>query len=213
MIEHATPPAEFEKFRESALVIDASLPPLESHFRPLAARVQLLLSQARKEEQHRISPALAVEPNPKHGSENVSVDKIGPLRGQAAPLVAGLPPHAIDDAAIDIAVRIAVEVLSEIHTPASRIAGRDARVHPRSPLAAREQMPIAPARPKVAYPSTRPISPRSPQKHTKRNFALVVAGLSVIAFGAGALFSKQILGLLDAIAEYIRHLGIGTGLI
>ena len=42
MIDNATPPPEFERFRESALVIDASVPPLESHFRSLAARIQTL---------------------------------------------------------------------------------------------------------------------------------------------------------------------------
>jgi hypothetical protein len=207
MLDHATPRAEFEKFRESALVIDISMPPLESHFRALAARMRSLLNPARGEEQHPISPAAAVEPTFEDGSENHSDNKVV-LRVQLDRLLAGLPPPAVEDAAIDRALRTAAAVLSEIHTSESRIATGGAAVHarPMAALAAREPLPTGAARAEV--PATGPISPDSPQSHAKRSFAFILAGLVVIAFGAGVLFTKQITELLDTIAEYLHHFGI-----
>jgi hypothetical protein len=85
-----------------------------------------------------------------------------------------------------------------------------ARAHAVPPLAARERLPPA-ARPGEAYHSIRPTPPNSRQRHKKRNFALVVAGLAVLAFGAGVLFSEQITDLLRAIEEFLRYLGVGAG--
>jgi len=194
-IDHATPSAEFKRFRESAVVIDASVPPLESHFRSLAACVKSLLNPTPTEDRHEISSGRAegsqiFEP----GSAGYSPDESALLHGGAAPLEVGLPSDAIEDGAIESALRMAAAVLSEIRAQDS-IASPDASARARGvpPLAAR------------------PTPPKSRQKHTKRNFALVVAGLAVLAFGTGALFSEQITDLLRAINEFLRHLGVGAG--
>jgi hypothetical protein len=213
MIDHATPPVEFKRFRESALVIDASVPPLESHFRSLAARVNSVLNPPPTEDRHEFSSALAEGPNLFGGGSAYSLHELALLHGRAAPLAVGLPSHAVEDEAIDSALRTVAKVLAEIHAQESRIAAPDASAlaRPMPPLAAREQLPTAAARSEVAYSSIRPTSPNSGPKHTKRNFALVVTGLAVFAFVAGMLFSKQITGLLHAIDESLRLLGVGAG--
>jgi len=61
VLDHTAPPEEFTEFRQSAIVIDASKPPLELHFPILATHVKSL--SARGFEQARIS-ALAEGPSP-----------------------------------------------------------------------------------------------------------------------------------------------------
>jgi hypothetical protein len=204
-IDHATPPAELTRFRESALVIDASEPPLESHFRSLAARVKALLNPTRTEDRHGGSGPAEGSHLFELGSAAYSPDESTVLHGRAARLAVGLPPDAIEDGAIESALRTAAEVLSEMYAQKS-IAAPDASVRARAvpPPAARERFPTA-ARSATAYPGIRPTPPNSRQKHTKRNFVLVVAGLAVLAFGVGVLFSEQIGNLLSAIDEFLRH--------
>jgi hypothetical protein len=210
MIDHATPPGEFKRFRESALVIDASVPPLESHCRSLATRVKSLLNPTPTEDSHEFSSAPAEGPMLiERSSPGCSLDEFGLLHGRTVPLAVGLPSDAVKDGAIESALRTAAEVLSELNARESRIAPPDAAVQARPVphLAAREQLPTSAARSKVPHPSIRPSSPDTRRNNTKRNFVLVLIGLAVLAFGAGALFSKEIIGLLHAIEEFLRHLG------
>jgi hypothetical protein len=208
MIDHATPPAEFNRFRESALLIDASVPPLEPHFRSLPARVNSLLEPTRTEDR-----PTSFSPPAEGPSARYSPDELVLLPVRAAALEVGLPSGAGEDEAIDSALRTVAEVLSEIHAPESQITALDAAVRtgPMPPLAVRERWPTASARSGLAHPSIRPTPPNSRKQHTKRDFALVVAGLAVLALGAGVLFNQQITGLLHAIEEFLRHQSVGAG--
>ena len=204
MVEHATLPAEFKRFRDSAILIDASVPPLESHFQSLAACIKSLLDPTRIENRHEFSSAPAEGPNLfEPGSAGYSLDESALLCGQTAPLAAHLPPDAVEDEAIEGALRTAAAVLSELDAQL-RMAPPDAtaRARPAPPVAAREQLPTEAACYEVPHPSIRPPSPNSRQNHTKQNFALIAVALAVIAFGAGRLFSKEIIRLLHAIEEF-----------
>jgi TIR domain len=207
-MDHATPPAEFEGFRESAVVIDASEPPLESHFQPLAARINSLLNPT-TEDRHELPSAPAERPNlVERDSAGYSLDESDLLNERIAPLAAGFASDAVEDRAIESALRIVAEVLSELRPQGPRRVPPDAaaNVRPMPPLAAREQLPTEPARSEVLHPGIRLHSP-STGKHTKRKFALVVTGLALLAFVAGVLFSKEIIGQLHAIEEFLRNLG------
>jgi hypothetical protein len=208
MVDHATPPAEFNQFRESALLFDASEPTLESHFRSLPAHVNSLLNPTRSEDR----PGSITAPAEGHPT-GYSPDELALLQWRAAALEVGLPSGACKDEAIDSALRTVAEVLLEIQAPESQITALDAAVRtgPMPPRAVRELWPAACARSGVAYPSNRPTQPNSTDQHTKRDLALVVAGLAVLAFGVGVLFNQQINGLLHAIEEFLRHQSVGAG--
>jgi hypothetical protein len=213
MIDNATPPTEFERFRKSSLVIDASVPPLESHFRSLAARITSLLNPTRAEDWHEFSSSPTEGPNIfEHGPAGYSLDESALPHGRGAPLGVRLPSDAAQDEVIESVLRTAAEVLSELHAQEARITPPDAaaRARPVPHPADREQLPTAVARSEALELSIRPTPPNSRQNHAKRTFALIVAGLAVLAFGAGTLFSKEIVGLLHAIAESLRDLGAGA---
>jgi hypothetical protein len=199
MIDNATPPAEFERFRESALVIDASVLPLESHFRSLAARITSLSNPARAEAWHECSSSPAEAP---------SALEAGPAGYSGDESAA----DAVEDEVIESVLRNAAGVLSELRVGEARTtpSGAGPRARPVFQPADREQLATLTARSDATDPSIRPPSPGSRRNHTKRNFALIIVGLALLAFGAGILFSKEIVGLLLAIEESLRDLGLGA---
>jgi hypothetical protein len=198
MIENATPPTEFERFRESALVIDASVPPLESHFRSLAARITSLSNPARAADWHEFSSSPAEGPNSfEPGPTGYSGDE------SAA--------DAAEDEVIESVLRTAAGVLSELRVESRKTPpGAGPGASPVLQPVDREQLATLAAHSEATDPSIRPPSPSSGQNRTKRNFALIVVSLALLAFGAGILFSKEIVGLLHAIDESLRDLVPGA---
>ena len=206
-LDHATSPAEFTEFRESAVVIDVSAPPLESHFPTLANRIESLLrpepslgfsDHFRMEDRASALPEKSLpRPEESRGSfedrrGGYSLDELALLHRRAAPQTVGLTSDSLMAA-----------------------GGASAQAFPAPPAAAamaREYVPRASPAPVAGSADYRPSPPQSASPSRRaagRNAALVLIGVALLG-AAGAAFGRQITGLVDAIAEYLRHLTLGA---
>ena len=163
MLDHTALPAEFTELRKSAIVIDASTPPLESHFRLLAAQVKPLLSDSSAKPINALRSSLKFANPFDHSSEGYSRDQVEILQERAAPRSVGFPPDAFEDEAVESALCTAAEVLGAHRT------NWLAQQHDR-------ELPTATARSAVvARTSIRPISSNR-RKNTGRKPPLLLAG-------------------------------------
>jgi len=203
MLDKATPPAEFRRFQELASRIDASVPPLESHLAQLADRVTLLLCHNPKIV---ATPAASTEePNlPDHSAKEPSQDDLGLPHGPAATSSAGLPHDAIDEAAIESALRTVAALFSgtDGRRPRNIADETAAGAAPTMATTTQEQLPPLAKDPEVTPPTTRPILPMGGE-HTRRRFGLVFSVLMLLALGTVTVFGRRI-------ADFLMRLRINS---
>ncbi len=204
MLDHATPPAEFTEFRESAVRIDASAPPLESHLSTLPNLIKSLLRPepsldfsdhfTMKDGASELSEKFLPRLEESHGSfedrrGGYSLDELALLHGRAAPQTVGLTLNSLIAASSASAKAPVEAALARAYVPPA------------------SQPPLASPADHGAPPP--PQSASRSRRSAGRNAALVLIGLALLG-AAGAAFGRQIIGLADAIAEYLRHLTLGA---
>ncbi len=202
MLDRAEPPAEFKRFKESSLVIDASTLPLESNLRSLVVMVKSLLHTSRAGDRHEMSHGFVDGPILKHGAEDTLLDKPVLPDGQDVAPTANLQSGGIDDEAIEAARRAAEQVIAEMRNASRKNPADLSRVSLRG-------LSQSPERRSHIHSSTRSISSGFGQKHSKELIGAAFASLAVIAFGIGMLLHVQIIDLLDTIVEFVRRRDLG----
>jgi hypothetical protein len=189
-VDQVQPPAEFNKYRGSAIVIDASMLPLELHLQSIAVRMNSLLSH---------KETTSDRPTNERELEHSTVDRwpedlTPPHEQRSLPTVGGLRPGDIDDDAVEIALRTASKVLTEISSNARKSTAK--------PYITEQQRSSFAEGLEGANVSSRLISSTRKRQRSKATFVFLFIGLAVVAFCVGALLHTQIIWLLQVIEGY-----------